>query len=291
MGEYAGDVEPVGARHTILAPGAGHRWIFEHGLRGVFKQGEFVVAARVERSVGADVILQMFHIGHAAEHCEHTREGGGKAESPRRDALLRAVLLEAGVEIVGERRQAASEQWFHHHYGDAALVQLVVEVIGIVINARGVAVIDIIQLNLHEIPMKFVVARQQVVESLDVAVIGEAEVADAPCFALLHQKIEQIVVDEALHEGGKPLADAYDVQQIVVDVVGLQFHKRIAIHFHRGVEHLLRRQPFARHAMVRHLGGYIIGVAGVALQRDSGCLFRQSAAIRRSGVEIVDAVR
>ena len=120
--------------------------------------------------------------------------------------------------------------------------------------------------------------------------IGEAEVADAPGFALLHQKIEQIIVDKALHESGKPLADAYDVQQIVVDVVGLQFHKRIAIHFHRGVEQLLRRQPFARHAMVRHLGGYIIGVAGVALQRDSGCLFRQSAAIRRSGVEIVDAV-
>ena len=46
-------------------------------------------------------------------------------------------------------------------------------------------VIHIVELNLHEIPAEFVVAREQIVESLDIAVIGKSQIADASRLAFL----------------------------------------------------------------------------------------------------------
>ena len=69
--------------------------------------------------------------------------------------------------------------------------------------------------------MVLVVVRQGPVEDGNVAVEREAEVADAACLALLHEPVEQSVVEVALVHG--PHATAADaVQEEVVDVVGLQ---------------------------------------------------------------------
>lgn len=65
-------------------------------------------------------------------------------------------------------------------------------------------------------------ARQQIVEGAYVAVIRESEVADASGFSLFQQEVDEIVLEEALHQCGESFAHAYDVEQVVVDVVGLQ---------------------------------------------------------------------
>ena len=70
---------------------------------------------------------------------------------------------------------------------------------------------------------------EQPVEDLDVAMIGESEVADAPSLTLFHAEVQHAVVDITSPEGIH--ATTTDrVQQVVVDVVHLQLLHRVAIH-------------------------------------------------------------
>ena len=110
MGEDAGDVQAVRARHTVLAARAGDGGIFEHQLGSICEQGELILGARVERRVGADVILQVLHIAHSAEHGEHSREGAGKAEGPGCDALLRTALLQTLAQMASQVRERRSDE-------------------------------------------------------------------------------------------------------------------------------------------------------------------------------------
>ena len=73
MREYAGDVEPVRARHAVLASVARHHREIGENFRNVFEEFVFLFVERFERCVGAYVVLQVFHVGHAAQHGEYAR--------------------------------------------------------------------------------------------------------------------------------------------------------------------------------------------------------------------------
>jgi len=66
MQQYGGDVQTVGTRHAVFAVVARNGGIGQHHLRRIFQQRHFFFRAGVERGEGAEIVLQMFHIRHAA---------------------------------------------------------------------------------------------------------------------------------------------------------------------------------------------------------------------------------
>lgn len=73
VGEIARDVDAVRAWHTVAAGGAGDIGEFDVLVGEREEHSLFVVGERSERGEGADIILKMFEIGHAAEDREDTR--------------------------------------------------------------------------------------------------------------------------------------------------------------------------------------------------------------------------
>ena len=146
------------------------------------------------------------------------------------------------------------------------------------------APVEEVHLYLHEVPVILVIVVDEPVEDLNIAVIGEPQVAYATGLSLLEQEVEQPVVDKArvevLHA---TLPDA--VQQVVVDVVGAQLLERIVVH----LLGLLQRPCLC--AIVRHLGGDVVAVARVAAQCRARDALVESTAIDRCGVKVVYAMR
>ena len=60
--------------------------------------------------------------------------------------------------------------------------------------------------------------------------IGESEIANAPCIPLLHKESQQTVIDEAFFQHSYTVTASNGMQQIIVNVVSLQPLQRILIH-------------------------------------------------------------
>ena len=111
------------------------------------------------------------------------------------------------------------------------LLKLVIQIAGIDIvlaDFVGIVPVQVVQLYLYEIPVVLVVQGHNLVEDFLLAVEREAEVADAASLALLHEEVHHAVVHiacvELLHSA------AHSVQQIVVEIVHLQFLQRVTVH-------------------------------------------------------------
>ena len=94
--------------------------------------------------------------------------------------------------------QTSAEQWFHNDNGDAALLEFFVEVLARASLVFLIVPVNIVCLNLHEVPVIFVVMCQSPVEDSHIPMEGEAEVADASCLTLLHEPVKEAVVEVAL---------------------------------------------------------------------------------------------
>ena len=79
--------------------------------------------------------------------------------------------------------------------------------------------VDIVQLDLHEVPMVFLVKGHELVPSFVSAMERESEVAYATGLALFHQEVNHAVVKVSLLEG---IHSADAVQKVVVNIVSLQ---------------------------------------------------------------------
>ena len=55
--------------------------VFEHQLGGIEQELLFLLGERYQRRIGADVVLQMLHVGHAAQYGEHHGRCAGKADA------------------------------------------------------------------------------------------------------------------------------------------------------------------------------------------------------------------
>ena len=288
VGEDAGDVHSVGAGHTVLAGGAVDEREPLELFGDVVEQGDLLFGERRERAERGKIVLKVLHIGHTAEHGEHLREAAAVAERPRGDAALRLAGQQAGVGAVVEGGQPAAEQRFHYHDGDVPLLQFVIHIFGlVVVAARRLFPVGIVHLDLHEIPVVFLVEREDVIEGLPVAVHRIAEVPDAAGLAFPEQEIQHAVLDEAsveaLRAGFAAARYADVVQQVVVDVVHLQAAARSVVHLECGG--LGERGPG-----VREFGGDVIGLARMAFERDAGDGLGAAFLVGRGGVKIVDPV-
>ena len=221
----------------------------------------------------------MLHVGHARQGAHHAREAADVAERPGGDRALRLAGLELVGQLRGDLGQRAAAQRLHDHDGDLPLVQLLIEIVGAGVAPAGVLPVHIVHLDLHEVPVVLVVQGHHVVEALLVAVEGEAEVADAPRLALLDEEVH----DAAVLEAALVVFQVADgVQQVVVDVVGLEDLQRAAVHPHAVVE--------AAGAEHRQFGGEQPLLARVAVERLRGGALAVAAQIDGGGVEVVDAV-
>ena len=122
-------------------------------------------------------------------------------------------------------------------------------------------------------------------EDLRVAVEGESQVADALLLAQLQAPVERAVLEVALREGLEP-AVADGVEEVVVDVIGLEVFQRPLEHLLALVERILLRRE------VGELRRHDVVAARVAarLERAPEACLGVAAAVRRRGVEVVDAV-
>ena len=106
--EDAGNVQAEGAGHAILARGAGDVFQVIDFLGDVFEEVKLFICKRFHRTVGGEVVVEVVHVGHAAEGGEHVGEGAAEAERPRRHAALRLAFLHLPDDVVGHVGEAAA---------------------------------------------------------------------------------------------------------------------------------------------------------------------------------------
>ena len=108
------------------------------------------------------------------------------------------------------RRRLPLSVVLHDDDGDAALVQLLIQVRGVgVPPAVGVVPVHEVHLDLDEVPMVLpaVVQADEFVELAGRAVEGEAQVADAARLLFLDEEIHHSVLHVALFESGHTVQD------------------------------------------------------------------------------------
>ena len=143
--------------------------------------------------------------------------------------------------------------------------------------------VQVIQLDLHEVPLELVMTRQQIVEHPDIPMIRKTQVADASGLALFQEEIHHPVVEETGIEQPHAVAPAHGMQQVIVDAVHLHFLERLAIHGNGILAREVRE--------IGKLGSHEIRVPGMAAQGDARGTFRKAPAIGGRRVEIVHPVR
>ena len=279
VGEDGGDVDAVGTGHAVLAVVAGDERVLLDELGSLEEEVTLLVGEGYEGAEGVEVVLQVLHIGHAAEGCEHAFGCAGKAECPGGDATLGLALLQTGHDVVGHLGEASAEQRLHDDDGDAAVVEVVVEFLG---GGIGELPVGIVHLNLHEVPMVLVVERHEAVPRVGVAVEGEAEIANLSLLALFQKEVHHAVIDIAAVEGRDASSSSDGVEKIVVNDIDLKLAEGLLVHGHTAFAGIV--------AEVRELSGYIIFVAGMACEGDTGSCLTLSLQIDGRAVEVVDAV-
>ena len=223
----------------------------------------------------------MLQIGHAAQHGQYLFRRAGEAERPRGDARFGPALLEMRGDVIGHVREPSAEQRFHDDRLNAALCQLPVQIFGIDVVSRRMLPVHVIELNLHEIPMRPLVHRQHLVEDVHRSVERKSQIADTARFPLSEQKVQHPVVDIAGAERvDSAVADR--MQQIVVDIVHLQVLEGLPIHGYRVLAGMVGE--------VRQLGGDQEFFAGMTLQGDPGRFFRPALHVHGRRIEIVHSV-
>ena len=82
MHENAGNVDAIWTRHAIFAVVARNGLHAYDFLGHVVEEILFFLCQRHQRTIRQQVVFQVFHIGHAAQHGEHAFRGAGIPESP-----------------------------------------------------------------------------------------------------------------------------------------------------------------------------------------------------------------
>ena len=163
----------------------------------------------------------------------------------------------------------------------------IVQVFGIdvfLFNLVGIAPIDIIHLNLGEIPMILVGEGNHLVELALLSMERPAEVADATFLALLHEEIEHAVVDKSLLEvAGTVRIDATEgMEEIIINMFDAELHERILIHAETGLT-----GPCAE---VGEFGGDEPFVARMAVKGHAGGPFRHASHVDGGGIKIIHSM-
>lgn len=93
-------VQSVEARHAIFAIIAWNGGAGEYHSHRILQQSHFDSRTRIERRGSVEVVLQMLHMRHTTQHCQHIRERPGKAGDPGDRTILRSVLFQTCHQVV-----------------------------------------------------------------------------------------------------------------------------------------------------------------------------------------------
>ena len=284
--EDAGNIHAVWTRHAVLAEVAGDRVVLKHELRRLFESIELLLRKRLERRERRYVLHQLLLVGHAAQDRQHLRIRAAEAKRPRRYRSLGIHPLQLGRDGVIELSEPAAQKRLHYDRRDVPRRKRLVEILRVevsVVHRLRVKPVDIIHLNLAEIPMVLVVMLDAPLERLRVAVEREAEVADASGGAFLQKPIYRPVLDVALGERLES-AVADGVEKIEVDVVGPECLERVLKHRLAFLDRILLRRE------VGELRRDKVAAARMARQRLAHHALGLAATVGGGRVEVVYAM-
>ena len=109
MYEDSGNINAIGTRHTVFAVVTWYILQSDDLMGNLIVQiFHLLVRERHQRAVTKQVVLQMFHIGHAAQYRQHTFRGTGIAEGPRSHRPLWGMTLQLGHQILRQVCQTTS---------------------------------------------------------------------------------------------------------------------------------------------------------------------------------------
>ena len=224
----------------------------------------------------------MLLIDHSAENSKDPRVGTHEPERPGSQRGLRVPLLEPVHDASGRVRQAAALQRLHDHDRDLPPVQFIVQVLGVdIAHSVGVLPVEVVHLDLNEVPVVLVVQLQKLVELLLIAVEGKSELADLPFLPVRLKQVHHPVVHEPVVESLKASA-AEGVEQVVVQIVRLKVPERIVVQFQG-------RGP-GMVAEVGQFSGEVVRAPRMPAQGVAHSLLGKSPEIDRGGVVVVHAV-
>ena len=213
-----------------------------------------------------EVVLEVLHVGHAAQGGKDARMGADEPECPGGDGCVRIALFELGCDVLRDIAEPAAKERFHDRDRQFQAVQLLVEVFCIdIAYAVCVAPVHVVHFDLDEIPVVLLMGLEQFVKFRLAAVEGESHLADAARLTFLEQEIHHAVFDIALAEGPDTAA-ADRVHQVVVEIIGLQLIERVVIH--------LLRCSGRSVSEIGKLRSDVIRVARIAAQRNARCFLR-----------------
>ena len=272
MQQHRRNINTIRTRHAIFAIVTGYRRILHHQIGRIIQELDIRFRKRFQWGIGAQIVLQMLQIGHAAQNGQHAGRRPGKPKSPRGHTPLRITLFEPGDDMIRHIRQSAAQQRLHNNGRNMPFFQLCIQVFSVDIASRSMAPIDIVELNLHKIPMHLFVHGQHLIENRNRPVKRKSQIADSSRFTLLHQKIEHAVIDISSPEGlNTAIPDR--MQQIIIDIIHLQILKRLTIHRNRILTGVIRK--------IRQLRCNLESIPGMTLQGNPGRFLRPTLYINR----------
>ena len=239
MAEDRRDIESVRTGHAVVAGGTRDRVEIAYLVCQMHEQRIFFGGDRPQRRIGAAVLFEVFHISHARQHGKYLLRCTGIAECPFSRRSVDVGTFHLFENMRGLFRQTTAQQRLHDDTRNTTFRQLIVQVRSVRVTrviALGIMPVEVVELDLHEIPMvlAFVMPFEQHIEDTHIAVVGETEITDASFLFLLHKPIEDAVVHIAGVKGLKGVfsscAATDTMQQQVIHVVGAQVIERALEH-------------------------------------------------------------
>ena len=75
-------IQSIRTRHTVFAVITRNGIEFHHQRCRIMQEADFLFRQRLQRRIGTQVILKMFHPRHAAQHCQYVRISSRITECP-----------------------------------------------------------------------------------------------------------------------------------------------------------------------------------------------------------------
>ena len=100
MQQHTRNIQPIRAGHTVFTVITGDGGILHHQVGCIVEELNFLLLERLQRTKRVQIVLQVFHIGHAAQDGQHSGMRSCETESPGCDAAVRLPLFETGNDMV-----------------------------------------------------------------------------------------------------------------------------------------------------------------------------------------------
>ena len=124
--EIARDVDTIRTRHAVFTGGAGDSREARHLVSNVGKQRVLGISADLEWREGGDILFQVIHTVHAAEHGENVGMGSHPTESPASGAVIWAMGFQLIGQFLGHTSEGSTAQRFHDDVLNAEFLTFII---------------------------------------------------------------------------------------------------------------------------------------------------------------------